>query len=287
MTINPYPELTRYSSNMTDCDCFAKNCKRQFGIVKTDRLLCEASPPSPPIIFTEPPASPSEASKIFEEMSSLENETAVSTQPYLTIDESVSTMSLQPEVIIHESPDVYKVPHELVSDGEDDTHLRRRRDEPEVITIDDSKHEPEVITIDDEDVSNRAPSPSILDPGTAAGAQHRDDDYPGSSKKIKLECARPDTPRPEQGYSDEDERSLQMYQEKLLRDSLTEARNTYVSLTDLLLYKLRRMDFNSETPKDMLACLKVLSTLNRLYKTANLELDRHKLDDFGAEFFDI
>jgi hypothetical protein len=97
----------------------------------------------------------------------------------------------------------------------------------------------------------------------------------------------PDTPRPEQGYSDEDERKLQMYQEKLLRESLDMARTTYLSLTDLLLYKLRRINFNSETTRDMLASLKVLGTLNRLYRAANLELDRHREDDFGSELFDI
>jgi hypothetical protein len=37
----------------------------------------------------------------------------------------------------------------------------------------------------------------------------------------------------------------------------------------------------------MLASLKVLGTLNRLYRAANLELDRHQEDDFGSELFDI
>jgi hypothetical protein len=48
------------------------------------------------------------------------------------------------------------------------------------------------------------------------------------------------------GYSDEDERKLQMYQEKLLRESLDMARTTYLSLTDLLLYKLNQLQLGDD-----------------------------------------
>jgi hypothetical protein len=262
------------------------------------------SPPSPPVIFTDPPASPVETDNdIFSEMALLENEGAsaeAATQPGLFI--------YEPEVIISEDQDVYKVQYEIDSQGvggEDGGSC-----EPEVITIDDGNSvaaaspsilnldndEPEVITVDnDADACNDADAAGAKRPAVLP------DECPAPPKKSKVECGRPDTPRPEpdvamtepdtpgpeQGYSDEDERSLQMYQEKLLRDSLTEARNTYASLTDLLLYKLRRINFNSETPRDMLASLKVLGTLNRLYRFANLELDRHREDDFGSDFFDI
>lgn len=304
MTLILFRLLSQDTAKMTDCDCFAKNCKRQFATCKTDPLMSSAgSPPSPPVIFTDPPASPVEAVNIFSEMASLENEGAsaeAATQPGLFI--------YEPEVIIREDQDVYKVRYEIDSQGvggEDGGNC-----EPEVITIDDGNSaaaaSPSILNLDNDEpeVITAADDADACNDTDAAGAKRpavSPDECPAPPKKSKVECGRPDTPRPEpdvamtepdtprleQGYSDEDERSLQMYQEKLLRDSLAEARNTYVSLTDLLLYKLRRINFNSEMPRDMLACLKVLGTLNRLYRVANLELDRHREDDFGSELFDI
>lgn len=280
---------------MTDCDCFSKNCKRQFATVKSDHLISAGSPPSPTVIFTDPPASPPEAGE-YSEMVLQENEVVAdeaATQPSLTI--------YEPEVAIDENQEVYRIQYEDVSDAEDENLMSHAHDDrnsnhhPETVAINDgSASYPEVITIDDEvrsDVDGVAQS-------DADGVAHSDADESrrrrASSvcstepcKKIKMECDRPDTPRPVQVYSDDDERALQMYQDKLLRESLAAARNTYVSLTDLLLYKLRVIDFNSETPKDMLASLKVLVTLNRLYRAANLELDRHRQDEYGAEFFHI
>jgi hypothetical protein len=193
--------------------------------------------------------------------------------------------------------------------GEDGGNSVAAAASPSILNLDNN--EPEVITVDDDDADAASAKRPAVSP----------DECPAPLKKSKKECGRPDTPRPEpdvamtepdepvvamtepdqpdvamtepdtprpeQGYSDEDERSLQMYQEKLLRESLGIARNTYLSLTDLLLYKLRRINFNSETSRDMLASLKVLGTLNRLYRAANLELDRHREDDFGSELFDI
>jgi len=280
---------------MTDCDCFSKNCKRQFATVKSDHLISAGSPPSPTVIFTGPPASPPEAGE-YSEMVLQENEVVAdeaATQPSLTI--------YEPEVAIDENQEIYRIQYEDVSDAEDENLMSHAQDDrnsnrhPETVAINDgSASYPEVITIDDE-VRSDADGVAQSD---ADGVAHSDADESrrrrassvGSTepcKKIKMERDRPDTPRPVQVYSDDDERALQMYQDKLLRESLAAARNTYVSLTDLLLYKLRVIDFNSETPKDMLASLKVLVTLNRLYRAANLELDRHRQDEYGAEFFHI
>jgi hypothetical protein len=302
---------------MTDCDCFSKNCKRQFATGNSDHLISAGSPPSPVVIFNDPPSSPPETS-IYSETASLESEAFadVATQPDLSIYEPevlIHESQDNPEVAINENQDIYKTQYEIDSSGGDvisggDENGEgmamdgdyRKKCEPEVITINDDfagevDCRPEVITIDGNDLDNS-------DGGNMMPLQDGDDNfnhqleavstdegYPGPSKKMKMECecVRPDTPGPLQSYSDEDEKTLQIYQHKLLKDSLATAKETYVSLTDLLLYKLRGIDFNSETSKDMLASLKVLGTLNRLYRAANLELDRHREDDYGREFFDI
>lgn len=297
---------------MTDCDCFSKNCKRQFATIKTDHLISAGSPPSPVIIFNDPPSSPPETS-VYSEMASLENEASadVATQPDLAIyepDVFITENQDTPEVIISESQDIYRVKYEIASSsqegdaaagGEDGEGMSVDYDyggecKPEVITINDdfageTDCRPEVITIDDNDPANATPLQDDDSFKRQLEATSDNGGYPEPSKKMKMgcECVKPDTPRPLQDYSDEDERALQMYQHKLLRDSLASAKETYVSLTDLILYKLRAINFNSETPKDMMAGLRVLGTLNRLYRSANLELDRHMEDDYGREFFEI
>lgn len=289
---------------MADCDCFNKNCRRQFAVVGTDQLICAGSPPSP-LIFTEPPSSPTyeSDSSPYDEMALLEGVNDVgtqpnliddrsespeyaATQPYLTVDESTqrqfpSQAIFEPETIICEGKDVYNVQHEVDGAGDDEIGLQ---DERNLQAASSADKMPEVAT-------GGSDEPEVASPevGVSSAQKHSmsadDDHHQEQSKKSKCEPDRPGTPRPNQSYSEADEKTLLMYQDKLLRDSLAEARNTYVASTDLLLYKLRRINFNSDVPRDMISSLRILGALNRLYRTANLELDRLQQDEFGAEFF--
>lgn len=278
---------------MTDCDCFSKNCKRQFASVNS-----AGSPPSPIVIFTDPPSSPPEAGA-YCGMASLENEVVndeTATQPNLTICEDVSDAE-GGNLMSHDGHNSNRHPETaaIVSDAEDENLMshddRNNNHHPRTVDVDGGDtNQPEVITMDMDvhsDAGGTVAAHSNTDESHRRRASSNDYTDTEACKKTKMECDRPDTPRPVEDYSDEDERALQMYQDKLLKESLAAARNTYMSLTDLLLYKLRLVDFNSEAPRDMMASLKVLTTLNRLYRTANLELDRIRQDDYGAEFFDI
>lgn len=296
-----FSSSSAYTINMTDCDCFHKNCRRQFAVVKTDELLCAGSPPSPPIIFTEPPSSPASEIDVHVEMSLLEGGAAqpdfndnqsespenVSTQSGLIVDESTqlqfqSQSILEPETIIHEGQEIYRVEYEIGDDDggislqlAGDREVGNNAAAPEVITIDDV---PEVIVIDDEP-GDTATSPARKRRMTTDG------DLPSPSKKNCCESCRPDTPRPNCGYSRADEKALEMHQNKLLSDSLAEAIATYRASVELLLYKIRRINFNSEAPKDMISSLRILRTLNALYRTANFELDNLQQDEALVGFF--
>lgn len=75
------------------------------------------------------------------------------------------------------------------------------------------------------------------------------------------------------GYSLDEERKMNAYQESLMLESLSEARETFSTLTSLLLNKLQRVDFHPTSAWAMIDTLRILACVNRVYRTANLELD--------------
>ena len=75
------------------------------------------------------------------------------------------------------------------------------------------------------------------------------------------------------GYSLDEERKMNAYQESLMQESLSEARETFSTLTSLLLNKLQRVDFHPTSAWAMIDTLRNLACVNRVYRTANLELD--------------